>query len=183
MESTELAAFEQRARRKYEWARVRRALLGFSPALLVVVLALLGTKQPRSAAVFGIAMFAAGVSLLWYGRDARRGVLPGLALGVFPLALALCANHFHSCHDGVCVSWCVPACTLGGLGAGIGVALIGRRARRSAGYWLGASALTLLTGAMGCSCAGYGGVAGLTLGFAVGLAPELVRRLRKRPSP
>lgn len=175
MDSTDLQAFEQRARRKYEWARARRALIGFSPALVVVASAALSARRPGSAAAFGIAMFAAGVLLLWYGRDLRRAVLPGLALGLFPLVLALCANHLHGCGSGVCVSWCVPACTVGGLCAGIGVGVIGHRARRSIGYWAGASALTLLTGAMGCSCAGYAGVVGLALGFAVGITPELVR--------
>lgn len=175
MDLTNLQAVEQRARRKYEWARVRRAVLGFSPALVVVAAAALNARHPGSAAAFGIAMFAAGVLLLWYGRDLRRAVLPGLALGMLPLVLALCANHVHSCSGTMCMSWCVPACTVGGLGAGIGVGIIGHRARRSIGYWAGASALTLLTGAMGCSCAGYAGVLGLVAGFALGIAPELVR--------
>jgi hypothetical protein len=120
-------------------------------------------------------MFAVGVLLLWYGRELRRAVLPGLALGMLPLVLALCANHMHSCGHGVCVSLCVPACVMGGLCAGVGIAVIGHRTRRSLGYWAAASVLILLTGAMGCSCAGYAGVVGLVAGFALGLAPELVR--------
>jgi len=177
-----LQALERRTRRKYEWARLRRALFGFSPALVVVAAAALNNHHPGSAAAFGAAMFAAGVLVLWYGRDVRRAVLPGLALGVLPLVLALCANHVHSCHGGACMSWCVPACALGGLGAGIGVAIIGHRARRTVGYWAAASALTLLTGAMGCSCAGYAGVAGLVGGYLLGLAPELIRSVVARRS-
>lgn len=180
MDSTDLQAFEQRARRKYEWARGRRAVIGFSPALVVVAAAALNTRHAGSATAFGVAMFAAGVLLLWYGRDLKRAVLPGLALGTLPLVLALCANHVHSCSGTVCMSWCVPACTVGGLCAGIGVGIIGHRVRRSAGYWAGASALTLLTGAMGCSCAGYAGVVGLVAGFALGIAPALVRSLIAR---
>ncbi|HET9957141.1 MAG TPA: hypothetical protein VFQ61_21740 [Polyangiaceae bacterium] len=180
MDSTDLQAFEQRARRKYEWARVRRALLGFSPAVVVITAAALTGKHPMSTAALGVALFAFGVLLLWYGRDVRRAVLPGLALGALPLVLALCANHVHSCHDGVCVTWCVPACALGGLGAGIGVGIIGQRARHSLGYWLGASALTLLTGAMGCNCAGYGGVVGLAAGFVIGVGPAFLRTFLQR---
>jgi len=180
MDSTDLLAFEQRARRKYEWARVRRAVVGFSPALTIVAAAALNTHHPGSAAAFGVAMFAAGVLLLWYGRDVRRAVLPGLALGLLPLVLALCANHVHHCSGSVCMSWCVPACTIGGLGAGIGVGIIGHRARRSVGYWAGAAALTLLTGAMGCSCAGYAGVMGLVVGFVFGITPGLVRSFLDR---
>ncbi len=175
MDSTDLQAFERRARRKYEWARVRRALVGFSPALVIVAAAALNERHPGSATAFGVGMFAVGVVLLWYGRDVRRAVLPGVALGVLPLVLALCANHMHSCGGGVCMNWCVPACVVGGLGAGVGVAIIGHRARRSAGYWAAVSALALLTGAMGCACAGYAGVVGLVAGFAIGLGPELIR--------
>lgn len=177
MDSNDLQALERRARRRYEWARLRRAMLGFSPALVIVAAAAMNAHRPGSAASFGVAMFAAGVLLLWYGRDVRRAVLPGVALGVLPLVLALCANHMHGCSQGVCMSWCVPACAIGGLGAGVGIAVIGHRARRSIGYWAGASALVLLTGAMGCSCAGYAGVVGLVAGFAFGLGPELIRTL------
>ena len=182
MGSTDLQGLERHARRQYEWARVRRSVLGFSPALLVVAIAALNTKRPLSAAAFGVAMFTAGVLLLWYGRDLRRAVLPGLALGVLPLALTLSANHIHQCSGGMCMNWCLPACSAGGLAAGIGVAIIGHRTRRSLGYWAGASALTLLTGAMGCSCVGYAGITGLVAGYALGLAPALVRSFVSRKS-
>jgi hypothetical protein len=175
MDSTDLEAFERRARRRYEWVRVRRAIVGFSPALAIVGAAALNERRPGSATAFGLAMFAVGVMLLWYGRDVRRAVLPGVALGALPLVLALCANHLHSCHGGACMSFCMPACVLGGLGAGIGVGIIGHRARRTAGYWAAVSSLALLTGATGCTCAGYAGVVGLAAGFVVGLAPELIR--------
>jgi hypothetical protein len=176
MDSTSSVSIEQRARRKYEWARVRRALVGFSPTLLIVALVSLATHRPVAAAIFGAALFVTGVLILWYGRDVRRAVLPGFGLGLVPLALALCANHMHVCGDGVCLNWCVPACVTGGLAAGIGTALIGHRTRRSAGYWGAAAVLTLLTGAMGCSCVGYSGVIGLAVGYAAGLVLSLVRR-------
>src|SRR5882757_5655215 len=119
MASTDLAAIERRLRHRYEWARVRRALLGFAPSLLIVASAAAFAKHSISAFAFGTAMFVFGVSALWYGRDLRRAVLPGLALGLVPLAVALCANHFHhACMGGACVSVCLPACTAGGLLAG-----------------------------------------------------------------
>ena len=53
------------------------------------------------------------------GRSAVQP-LPGVALGVFPLALALCANHMgHVCTGSSCVALCVPACVVGGLVAGV----------------------------------------------------------------
>jgi hypothetical protein len=180
MDSIDLTRIERRARLKYEWARARRALLGFGPSLIVVVIAALASKHPNAAVAFGGVMFVVGVTLLWYGRDVRRAVLPGLAMGLIPLVLGLCANHMgHACRGDHCMTLCVPACTAGGLAAGIGVSLIGLRWKQGLAFWTGATALTLLTGAMGCSCAGYTGVAGLAIGYAVGLLPGLLRRVRR----
>jgi hypothetical protein len=182
MESVDLSQLERRARRKYEWARARRAIVGFAPALAVVIIAALANKHPMSALTFGAAMFVVGVGLLWYGREVRRAVLPGLAVGLLPLALALCANHVgHACMGDHCLTLCVPACALGGLGAGFGISIIGVRWKQGWPFWAGCTVLTLLTGAMGCSCVGYGGVAGLVLGYGIGVLPMLVRRIARRP--
>lgn len=179
MESADLETFKRRARRAYEWSRVRRALWGFAPVMLIIAAATLLTKRPGSALAFGVTLFAFGVSALWYGKGAQRAVLPGLALGLVPLALALCASQMnHMCMGAACMAICVPACTAGGLIAGLGMAIIGHRQRQGARYWLAASAIALLTGAMGCSCVGYGGVAGLALGFGVGLGVLSLPRLR-----
>lgn len=183
MDSIDLGRVERRARRKYEWARVRRAVLGFAPALFVVASAAFMNHRSSTALVLGAAMFVVGVGLLWYGRELRRAVLPGLAMGLLPLALALCASHMgHACMGDRCMTLCVPACAVGGLGAGIGISLIGLRWKQGWPFWIGATTLTLLTGAMGCSCVGYGGVAGLAFGYAVGVLCGFVRR-RFGPSP
>jgi hypothetical protein len=177
MDSTDLAKMERRARRKYELARAWQAFWGFSPSLVVVTDAALASKHPTSAVVFGSGMFALGLGLLWYGRGVRRAVLPGLAMGLLPLSLALCANHVgHMCMGDGCMTLCVPACAIGGLGAGIGVSVIGWRQGQGIGFWVAASALTVLTGAMGCSCVGYAGVAGLAIGYAAGVLPAIARR-------
>jgi hypothetical protein len=178
MASADLALIERRLRRKYEWARARRAFWGFTPVLFVVAGAAAFANRPTSALGFGALMFACGVAALWYGREARRAVLPGVALGLIPLVLALCANQMHHlCMDGACMSVCLPACMAGGFVAGIGMALVGHRRRQGLGYWLAASAITMLTGAMGCSCIGYAGVVGLAAGFGVGVIPALAARL------
>jgi hypothetical protein len=181
MASADLAFIERRLRRKYEWARARRAFWGFTPVLLVVAGATAFGKRPTSALAFGALMFAFGVAALWYGREVRKAVLPGVALGLIPLVLALCANQMdHMCMDGACMPVCLPACTAGGFVAGIGMALVGHRQRQGLGYWLAASAITVLTGAMGCSCVGYAGVVGLVAGFGVGVIPALAGRLTRR---
>ena len=182
MDSVDLSQIEHRARRKYELARARRAVLGFAPALVLVAIAALANKRPLSAVAFGAAMFVVGVGLLWYGREMRRAVLPGLAMGLLPLALALCANYVgHGCMGNHCMMLCVPACAFGGLGAGVGVSIIGMRWKQSWPFWAGTTVLTLLTGAMGCSCVGYSGVAGLAVGYSVGLLSVIVRRRLRTP--
>jgi hypothetical protein len=174
MDSIETARWQRRARLRYEWARLRRALLGFAPALLVVALAVFITPRPASALLFGGALFFAGVTLLWYGRDLHRAVLPGVLAGGVPLAVALCANHIgHVCAGGSCMSLCLPACAGGGLIASIVVSVIGHRRKLGSGFWIAGSVVALLTGAMGCACIGYSGLFGLLAGYGLGLLAVL----------
>jgi hypothetical protein len=176
MDSTDLARRRRGLRLAYELGRARIALLGILPAVVIVAAAASVTHRPRSALAFGAATVAAGAILLWYGREPRRAVLPGIAAGLVPLVLALCANHYHACGGDACTTLCVPACTLGGVVAGLAVAIIGHRRRAGVRYWLSASGLALATGAMGCACVGYSGVVGLALGFGAGVLPGALRR-------
>jgi hypothetical protein len=176
MDSTELIEVERRTRARYEWARAKRAAVGFAPLLLVVAVATAVARHPSATGAFGIGAFIAGAVMLWYGRDPKRAVLPGILAGFVPLALALCTSHMHGCMGDGCMMMCVPACSVGGLVAGLAVASVGNQRRAGAVFWLSASALALLTGAMGCACVGYSGVAGLAIGFAAGVVPGLLRR-------
>jgi hypothetical protein len=176
MDSVDLNRLEQRLRARYEWIRLRNALLGFAPVLLIVAAAM--AIAGRGATLgFGLTMFALGVGMLWYGRGLKHAVLPGVAAGLVPLTLALCANQMgHVCTGGGCTTLCMPACIIGGAVAGLAVASIGLQRKAGIGFWLGASTLAMLTGAMGCSCVGYSGVMGLGLGFSVGTGVLLIRR-------
>lgn len=170
MDSIDFERLERRARIRYEWSRLRRALLGFAPALIVVALAAIITPRPASAIFFGAAMFCTGVALLWYGRDLHRAVLPGILAGAVPLAVALCSNQVgHVCTGEACMSLCLPACAGGGLVAGVGVSMFGHQRKLGAGYWVSGSVVALLTGAMGCACIGYSGLFGLAAGYGIGM--------------
>lgn len=175
MDSTEQRRLQRRARRAYEWGRLRRSLGGASPLLAVLAIAMAFSHRPASALWFGVAATAAATLMLWYGRAPQRAVLTGMVAGLVPLALALCANHLHACSGG-CSTLCVPACALGGVAAGVAVARVGARRSAGLGFWLSASALALCVGAMGCSCVGYSGVLGLVAGYGIGLAPGLLQR-------
>src|SRR6266545_165551 len=78
MESDELKRVEQRARLAYETSRLRRAIIAFAPILLLVIAAALIGQRVRYTLALGTALFTFGVVLLWYGRDIRRAVLPGV---------------------------------------------------------------------------------------------------------
>lgn len=179
--STDLKQLERQARWAYEGARLTRAFVGFTPVLVVVAIAAcVGARQLMIVALGGV-LFALGTVLLWFGRDPAKAVLPGVVAGILPLSLSLCANHLgHACMGAQCMTLCLPACSIGGLGAGIFVAWYGLRRQRTAWFWVLATALTVLTGALGCSCVGLAGVAGLATGYAAGVVPGIVRALQKR---
>jgi hypothetical protein len=184
MDSTDMLRAERRARLRYEWGRARRALVGFGPVLLIAVGAAALSRHPLAAAACGFVTFAAGATILWYGREAKRAVLPGVAAGFVPLALALCASHVgHGCTGDGCMMLCVPACVTGGVVAGLAVANVAGRYGAGAAFWVLASGLALLTGAMGCACAGYSGVVGLALGYGAGVVPGLLGRAFAWRSP
>jgi len=181
MTPSDVEALKRRLRRVYELGRLRSAVVGFAPMLALVVLAAVVGGRVVLATVAGALLFALGVLSLWYGREPGRGVLPGAVGGSFALAVALCANRMvHICTGERCLSWCLPACVAGGLIAGGLVSFVGLRQKRGAGYWLAASSITLLTGALGCSCVGFAGIGGLAAGFVAALAGSFVSSLRGR---
>lgn len=181
MGSTDVTSLQQKARWAYEFARLRRAALGAMPVLVIVAVTMCLTHRPLSALGFGLAAAVFSVAMLWYGREPQRAMLPGVVAGLVPLVLALCASHMHSCGPNGCTSYCVPACALGGVVAGLAVAGVGHRRRAGVGFWVSAALLAVLTGAMGCSCVGYSGVIGLTVGFVAGTIPEFLRRWVAKP--
>jgi hypothetical protein len=179
----DLQRAERSARRAYERARLRRSLLAAAPLLAVVVLVCLIGSHHQLALPLGGALFSAGVLLLWRGQQLGRGVLPGAMAGLIPLALSLLAQEWCgacSRETGVCL--CVPACALGGLLAGGFLACFARRAHRTA-YWLSACGVALLTGALGCSCAGHTGILGLAGGMLLPFLLGLIRASRGGPVP
>ena len=164
-----------RARRVYETARFRGAVLGAWP---VPVAALLGLRLGCSHAhVLPLAtpLLFASIALLWIGRDYGRGVLPGMLAGLAPLVLP---GLTMSCTDGCspeAMLWCRASCVTGGLLAG---AIVGWRAAQfghgSVRFAMVAAGVAMTTGAIGCLMGGAVGVAGMVLGFALGAVPALL---------
>jgi len=94
MASIDMQGLERRAKLKYEVARLRRALWGFAPALLVVAVAALLGKRADMAVGFRPRDVRRRGRPSWYGRDVRRAVLPGLAMGLAPAHVRTVRRHF-----------------------------------------------------------------------------------------
>lgn len=170
----------RRARLRYEWTRARRAVLGFLPVFVLVAVACALGDRPWWALLFGLLLFMAGVVALSYGRGARRAVLPGLAAGMAPLVLVLLARHVgHVCGGAECTSLCLQACVVGGAIAGLAVGFTKGARTAGAAFWVAASFVAVLTGAMACARLGISGIVGLVSGYLVGLLPGLIRRARR----
>jgi hypothetical protein len=177
MDSSDLSRLARRTRWRYERSRAWRALWGFSPSALLVALATALAARPVATGSFGALLFLVGATLLWHGRAFKYAVLPGVAAGLVPLTLAICANRMgHACLDGNCVTVCLPACGIGGLGAGLLSSFVARRSGHGWAVWTASSATALLTGAMGCVCIGTAGLMALVLGYAAGSLPLAERR-------
>lgn len=182
MPSIDMTRVQRRARWAYERGRLRLAFFGVVPIILIVMIASLLTHGPISTPSFGLIAVTLSAAMLWYGRDPQKAVLPGVAAGLIPLVFALSSSHLHGCGANGCNTLCLPACSLGGLIAGLFVAWVGNRLKAGMGFWLSSSLLALLTGAMGCTCVGNSGIVGLGLGFSAGMTPALLGRLFDKKS-
>lgn len=169
----ELKAAAQRA---YERSRLGRAVAVAAPVALLPAMSLLLGTSAASAAALGAALVAAVLLLVWRGGVLALGGAAGLKAGVIPLAFAHAAKAFgHVCTPAGCTTLCVPACATGGVIAGILVEVWARRSPRpNVTRALGAG-VAFLTGALGCSCVGYAGLAALVVALAASmLAGRLV---------
>jgi hypothetical protein len=173
---------QQRARRLYELGRLRGALGWSIPALILAVLVAVIVRHASIPLAGGVALYAASVGLLWWGRGPGRGVLPGLVFGLVPLGAALIANfHGHAaCVGAACFRVCTMACFGGGLVAGLLMARVAVRSANPMALFLGGASVAFLTGVMGGACMGVYPVIGMAVAIAFGLVPVA---LRSRPRP
>ena len=177
----EQALLRGKAKRAYEWGRLRRALGGSIPTLLVGGMVAALVHEVSWPLVLGSLLYLASVALLWFGRSPGRSVLPGVVYGLLPRTGGVIAKlHGHVCLGMSCYSNCMLYCVSGGVLAGI---LVGRLAAKSdspLAVFMSAAATALLTGAIGSSCVGVHGIVGMALGIGVGAVPQSLRFLVKR---
>jgi hypothetical protein len=168
-------------RLSYEVARLRRALIESSPALLFTLVLLVEGAPPQRLAA-GVLIYVTAVLARAVGQSAGDAVLPGLLFGLVPFVIVRVAESAgHVCLGDRCMSWCLPACLVGGLVGGVLVGVRGVRSGDPVAFGLSAATLVVLSGVVGCGCAGGAGMAGVALGTLAGAAvPLAIVRLGRR---
>jgi hypothetical protein len=171
------AALARRARRAYELARARQAIVRALP--IAIVLALAAARVERSnALVLAALALAAVVAGGWFGRGVARAVRTGAIAGLFPLLAPLIVNALlHQCAGCAPASpWplCLIACAVGGGLAGLWAGIRAPALRPvEVAAALGTAALV---GAVGCLAAGGFGLLGLASGLVLGGVPAVLVR-------
>lgn len=174
MAANDLAMLEARARRAYEWGRLRWSLRP-APLILAAAAAALACGRPLSwtCALAGL-LLPLSIALSFAGGAGGRAVMPGLLAGAVALACPVLMHTVgHVCLGPSCMSLGLPACIAGGAAAGV---LIASRAAQEEGghFLLAAVAVAGLMGALGCSLAGAAGVLGMLAGTVAAGAPTLL---------
>jgi len=166
---------EGRARRAYEWGRLRWSLR-LAPFVLAAAGTAFACGRPfdlTGALTIGLLPLAVGLSFA--GGSAGNAVIPGLLGGSVALALPLLVGTVgHFCLGPSCMSFCLPACVLGGAIAGGLIGAAARRQEREAPFFVSALAIAGLMGALGCTLAGLAGVGGMLAGALLAGTPLLL---------
>jgi hypothetical protein len=170
------AALKERARRAYERGRVRYAVWMALPTAVVALLGGLMGEPAGLEALTGMLLFGVAVFCYYRGQHVEKGVLPGIAAGAIPFVFAHVARASEHCGAcGECTSFCLPACVLGGIAAGLLIAHFAKPSRPARVSWVSAGIVASLTGALGCACIGVGGILALLGGLLLGAAPLALR--------
>jgi hypothetical protein len=166
---------EVRARRAYELGRLRWSLRVAPFVLIAAGAAMACGRPPGASCALGVCILALATGLGFAGGGAGRAVLPGLVGGSAALAMPLLVGTVgFACIGQACMSFCLPACVLGGAIAGALIGVRARREERGASFVLPALLLAGLTGALGCTMAGVAGVVGMVAGALVAGTPVLL---------
>ena len=180
MESAELAA---RARRAYEIGRARWALQIGWVVLALVAVSFVLVGRSTVTALIGAALLATAAALRWRGGTVSAAVRVGFAAGLMPFALlvALKCGAGAFCSLGVCMAHCSHFCGLGGLAAGVLLAVRARgHADRVVDFLAAGSAVAALTGMRGCVVGGLSGVGWMLVGELAATVPAFAVEIRRR---
>ncbi len=166
---------ERRARRAYEWGRLRSALR-ILPFVVLATAAAIASGRPLTLALAVLGVLSPlSVGLSFAGRAPGRAVVPGLLAGGAALAMPLLvATLGHACFGPACMTYCLHACIVGGAIAGAVIARTAVAQGPDPAFLLPALAIAALTGSLGCTISGAAGVIGMLAGVVAAGTPLLV---------
>lgn len=166
--------FMKRARRAYEWGRLKHAARQGSVALVLTAISIAFCEESAWSLAIGGGLFALATGQMWRGGVATRAARAGLKAGMLAFAVPIFAFHgFFDTHCGIETILIVNA--IAGVGAGILLSIQSARleGRRNA-FLLGAAPVVLLSGTLGCLFFGPIGVASMAIGYLASTAPIMV---------
>lgn len=160
-------AMKRRARRAYEWGRLKHAARRvWLPFVLVFVSEVACGCTPVSYGVIA-ALVVTTVVLGWRGGDYERAIAPATVGGGIAFLAPLCGAAAGLANDAL-----VAVCFTGGVGAGALLALWAVRQRIPIrGALIAAAVHAGLVGALGCAVVGAGALLGMGAGLFIASAP------------
>lgn len=168
----ELAA---RARRAYEWGRLRIALRVTWYVVPLVAVSLIACSVPARTIATGVLLFLIAVGMRWRGGVHGRAVMPGLVAGLGAFSAPLLATAVAGLPGVAPGSVLDIAYFAGGAITGCLIGVGAFRVEAEGTRFLVSAALVGgLTGSLGCVLGGLGGILGMALGLLAATAPVLV---------
>lgn len=162
-----------RARRAYEWSRVRRALPLAAIALPPLLVALKTCSASAACAGCAAALAVVLVVSAWRGETYERAIRPGIVAGGVAFVLPMLGRALGFC--GVeTAQLCFAACVMGGViaGAYVGTRMLHKTSdEHRAAFVVTSGTIAALLGTLGCFIAGIAGVLGMLAGVALTAAP------------
>jgi hypothetical protein len=154
-----------RARSAYERGRVVHAIRAAWLALPMVAFSMTLAHRPELSLGAGAGLIVLALALRYRGGPTGRAVMPALIAGLVPLLLPMIMRMGgHCCIAGACWPVCMIGCILGGVTAGLMIGFASALERESRGAFLiAATAISGLSGVLGCAIVGAAGMAGMLL--------------------
>lgn len=167
----------QRARRAYEWGRLRYAAIQSWPVPVLTAVSVVVCHEPALSLVIGGGLWLASLGFFFYGRVAARAAAAGLKAGMIAFILTLLGFYF-LCDLFPNLATASLAID-GGIGLGTGLALSmasARMATRSNAFLALAGVIATPCGMLACVLFGPIGLSGIALGVLLSTAPVVIYR-------
>ena len=174
--AADAAAIETRARRAYEYGRVRLGLRRAAVVLPMAALSVFACGRPTASCLTALILAACVLVFEWRGQALGGGGRIGLLAGLPPLLLPLLLQAGGVvCSQSFCTFYPI-ACVAGGIVGGVFLGLSGARRGLTAPGLASAAVIAALCGTLGCLIGGMTGLLGLLIGLGAGVTPVLVYR-------